>query len=338
MYENIEDSKKAIEALSQAGYQCSFAKESMSGRLKNLQDPNSTNIYISNLPLDMDEKGLEELFSPHQVISTRILRDANQTSRGVGFARMADREAAIAVITRFNQTTLPNGPAQLQVRFADSLAQKRLKGQSSRRKIMMNHIMAPMGGAYGMAAVPAAMPGMPPHPGQRPVTAAAATMMGYAIPTTMDLNAGAAVVRPTHANVSPNLPYLPGDPVYHYVGGVSPFQPLYYPSATNVPLSSQHSPPFDPQHTGSSPNFHISSPPTTHSHQHTLEKHINNSISSPSSVSHPSSPTMNPPSRNENSSPQRPIQVPEKKNNDINSMMNSLTVSKKDNMDRGIDS
>lgn len=50
------------------------------------QDP--TNLYISNLPVSMDEQELENMLKSFgQVISTRILRDANGTSRGVGFAR-----------------------------------------------------------------------------------------------------------------------------------------------------------------------------------------------------------------------------------------------------------
>jgi RNA recognition motif-containing protein len=50
------------------------------------QDP--TNLYIANLPHNVKENDLETMFSPYgQVISTRILRDANQQSRGVGFAR-----------------------------------------------------------------------------------------------------------------------------------------------------------------------------------------------------------------------------------------------------------
>uniref|UniRef100_G3R7F3 RRM domain-containing protein n=1 Tax=Gorilla gorilla gorilla TaxID=9595 RepID=G3R7F3_GORGO len=51
------------------------------------QDP--TNLYISNLPLSMDEQELEGMLKPFgQVISTRILRDTSGTSRGVGFARV----------------------------------------------------------------------------------------------------------------------------------------------------------------------------------------------------------------------------------------------------------
>ncbi|KAL0184984.1 hypothetical protein M9458_020680, partial [Cirrhinus mrigala] len=49
------------------------------------QDP--TNLYISNLPLTMDEQELEAMLKPFgQVVSTRILRDTNGASRGVGFA------------------------------------------------------------------------------------------------------------------------------------------------------------------------------------------------------------------------------------------------------------
>lgn len=59
------------------------------------QDP--TNLYISNLPVSMDEQELESMLKPFgQVISTRILRDANGTSRGVGFARWEPRPADTA--------------------------------------------------------------------------------------------------------------------------------------------------------------------------------------------------------------------------------------------------
>lgn len=45
-------------------------------------------MYISNLPLSMDEQELENMLKHFgQVISTRILRDSSGHSRGVGFAR-----------------------------------------------------------------------------------------------------------------------------------------------------------------------------------------------------------------------------------------------------------
>ncbi|KAJ3134873.1 hypothetical protein HK100_003217 [Physocladia obscura] len=127
MYESVEEAQRALEELIKMGYNVSFAKETFNTRLKNLQDEESTNIYVSNLPIDMDEQGMLSLFSPHTIISTKILRDpTTQQSRGVGFARMDSRQAANAIITEFNGYQLDSGQS-LQVRFADSAAQKRFK-------------------------------------------------------------------------------------------------------------------------------------------------------------------------------------------------------------------
>ncbi|ORY49586.1 hypothetical protein BCR33DRAFT_735015 [Rhizoclosmatium globosum] len=127
MYETMEESQFALNELSGLGYNVSFAKETFNTRLKNLQDEESTNVYVSNLPLEMDENGMLLLFAPHTIVSTKILRDpATQQSRGVGFARMDSRAAAQAIINEFNGRPLDNGQC-LQVRFADSAAQKRFK-------------------------------------------------------------------------------------------------------------------------------------------------------------------------------------------------------------------
>lgn len=134
MYATEEDSKRAITELHNQGYQVSFAKESFSTRLKNLGDPSSTNLYISNLPLDMNEEGLTELLQPYEILSSRILSQEG-TSRGVGFARVAERDAAEGIIHKFNGIHLPNSPYPLQVRFADSVAQKKLKGQTAKRRM-----------------------------------------------------------------------------------------------------------------------------------------------------------------------------------------------------------
>lgn len=74
-------------------------------RLKTLGDPDNTNLYVSNLPVDMNEsvsfieslqqvrevakrmKGLKAIFTDFEVLSVKILRDPDAISRGVGFAR-----------------------------------------------------------------------------------------------------------------------------------------------------------------------------------------------------------------------------------------------------------
>ncbi|KAI8882042.1 RNA-binding domain-containing protein [Backusella circina FSU 941] len=140
MFENREDCKRAIDGLNKNDLQASFAKigqESFSSRLRDLQDESSTNIYLSNLPLKTTEEQLEELFQPYRTISSLILRDPQSgMSRGVGFARMDDRLAATAIIERFNGHIIEGSSAPLQVRFADSPAQKKLKNQTGRRRIV----------------------------------------------------------------------------------------------------------------------------------------------------------------------------------------------------------
>ncbi|KAI9592379.1 hypothetical protein BDF19DRAFT_388424 [Syncephalis fuscata] len=135
MYVNEDQARMSMNALNAKGFQASFAKESFSTKLKNLQDPNSTNIYVSNLPLDFDEAKLEELFQPYKILSHRILRDNSNVSRGVGFARMESRDSAVAVIQKFNGFVMPGSSLPLQARFADSPAQKKLKGQLARKRI-----------------------------------------------------------------------------------------------------------------------------------------------------------------------------------------------------------
>lgn len=102
--------------------------------MKQLQDDSSTNLYVSNIPLELDEKKLEEVFSPYPVLSNRILRNPDGTSRGVGFARMVDRESAEAVIETLNNVSISEDQEPLQVRYADSTSQKRLKQQTAKRR------------------------------------------------------------------------------------------------------------------------------------------------------------------------------------------------------------
>lgn len=71
---------------------------------------------------------------------------------------MSDRSAAISVIETFNGHTLPGSNVPLQVRFADSLAQKRLKGQTARKRVWRARDFQPM---TGFTARPMQMPMTP---------------------------------------------------------------------------------------------------------------------------------------------------------------------------------
>jgi len=117
-FESPTSALAAVNELQGQGIQAQMARQAE-------QDP--TNLYIANLPHSVKESDLETMFSPYgQVVSTRILRDTNQQSRGVGFARMESREKCEQIISIFNARALPGSTQPLVVKFAD--------GGSSRRK------------------------------------------------------------------------------------------------------------------------------------------------------------------------------------------------------------
>ncbi|KAI4904042.1 hypothetical protein NFI96_033863 [Prochilodus magdalenae] len=145
--------QKAVASLKASGVQAQMAKQ---------QEQDPTNLYISNLPVSMDEQELENMLKPFgHVISTRILRDASGVSRGVGFARMESTEKCDVVIQHFNGKFLktpPGVPAPtepLLCKFADG-GQKKRQSQS---KYPQNGRPWPREGESGMALPydPAAM-------------------------------------------------------------------------------------------------------------------------------------------------------------------------------------
>ncbi|XP_061531698.1 RNA-binding motif, single-stranded-interacting protein 2b isoform X2 [Phycodurus eques] len=122
-FDSPVSAQKAVTALKAVGVQAQMAKQ---------QEQDPTNLYISNLPLSMDELELENMLKPFsQAISTRILRDANGISRGVGFARMESTEKCEAIIQHFNgkYIKIPPGvsvpPEPLLCKFADGGQKKR---------------------------------------------------------------------------------------------------------------------------------------------------------------------------------------------------------------------
>jgi RNA recognition motif-containing protein len=114
-FETSEAAQKAVKALTEKGTQAQMAK------LFQQQEQDPTNLYIANLPLSYNENKLEELLQTEgDVISTRILRNADSSSRGVGFARMDSKECCDKIITKFNGKQLEENTDPLLVKFADS--------------------------------------------------------------------------------------------------------------------------------------------------------------------------------------------------------------------------
>ncbi|KAM6979794.1 RNA-binding motif, single-stranded-interacting protein 1 isoform 1-T2 [Aplochiton taeniatus] len=104
-FDNPTAALKAVHALKTSGIQAQMAKQ---------QEQDPTNLYISNLPLSVDEQELENMLRPlGQVVSTRVLRDYSGNSRGVGFARMDTTEQCNAVISHFNGKFIKTAPGTL---------------------------------------------------------------------------------------------------------------------------------------------------------------------------------------------------------------------------------
>jgi len=63
-------------------------------------------LYVGNLPFDISEDQLHELFSAHgQVASTKLITDFNTgRSRGFGFVEMGSDEEAKAAIEKMNKS------------------------------------------------------------------------------------------------------------------------------------------------------------------------------------------------------------------------------------------
>ncbi|KAF3767412.1 hypothetical protein M406DRAFT_338190 [Cryphonectria parasitica EP155] len=150
-FKDVRDSEKCIQGFYLLGYEVGFARESFNARLKAEGDEGSTNLYISNLPKSITEAQLVAIFEPYQILSSKILRDSMGNSRGVGFARFESRDVCEEIIKRFHGQAIGDECFLMQVRYADTPAQKELKRiTAERRQYRTNEYNI---GAYGTMAV-----------------------------------------------------------------------------------------------------------------------------------------------------------------------------------------
>ncbi|CAJ2508702.1 Uu.00g137280.m01.CDS01 [Anthostomella pinea] len=150
---NVETSKAIIDTATGAYYKVGFARvrtpgdycctyhctvshasmtqESFNSRLKAKGNDYSTNLYIFNLPKSLTEAELGVVFLGYTILSSKILRDSMGNSRGVGFARFKSRELCDEIIKRFSGFQLGCERLPMQIRYADTPAQKELKCATS---------------------------------------------------------------------------------------------------------------------------------------------------------------------------------------------------------------
>ncbi|RDA87393.1 hypothetical protein CP532_7027 [Ophiocordyceps camponoti-leonardi (nom. inval.)] len=168
---DVHDSELCIRGFHRLGYEVGFARESFNSRLKAEGDEGSTNLYISNLPKSLTEvvrrwtsrnmsetllnaDALQELatiFLGYTILSSKILRDSMGNSRGVGFARFESRDVCDEVIRKFNGVGIGEEGLLINIRYADTPAQKELKRVTAeRRQFRTNEYNI---GAYGTPLV-----------------------------------------------------------------------------------------------------------------------------------------------------------------------------------------
>ncbi|KAI8919376.1 hypothetical protein DFJ77DRAFT_508259 [Powellomyces hirtus] len=136
MYQTAGQADSAIEGFTKLGFAASIARETANTRnhqqhfrqgkqqalplQTSASNVGNHNVYLSNLPINMTEEGMFNMFRPYQVLNTKILTDpATRMSRRVGFARFTTYAQAQAVIMHYDRATLPGCSSPLQVRWAD---------------------------------------------------------------------------------------------------------------------------------------------------------------------------------------------------------------------------
>ncbi|KND88757.1 Sporulation-specific protein 5 [Tolypocladium ophioglossoides CBS 100239] len=148
---DVHDSELCIRGFHRLGYEVGFARESFNSRLKAEGDEGSTNLYISNLPKSLTEVELATIFLGYTILSSKILRDSMGNSRGVGFARFESRDICDEVIRKFNGVSIGEEALLMNIRYADTPAQKELKRVTAeRRQFRTNEYNI---GAYGTPLV-----------------------------------------------------------------------------------------------------------------------------------------------------------------------------------------
>ncbi|KAJ9655556.1 hypothetical protein H2201_008781 [Coniosporium apollinis] len=129
-YHNLEDANDCIRGSHFLGYEVSFAREPFHSKLKVLSDESNTNLYVSNIPKNMDERELALVFAPHKVCSARVLRDPSGNGRGSGFTRFESRWVCEEITKNFNNTPVSKPGCEehlIQIRYSDTHEQKVLK-------------------------------------------------------------------------------------------------------------------------------------------------------------------------------------------------------------------
>ncbi|KAL8930946.1 MAG: hypothetical protein Q9208_000047 [Pyrenodesmia sp. 3 TL-2023] len=138
-YHNFEEAENCIRGFYYRKYEAKFARVGHNERLKTLANPHNTNLYLSNLPKNMNEADLQAIFKSkhpeYTIVNHKVLKDENGLSRGVGFARFETPEICHQIIEEFSGMLLDEAKnLRLQIRYADTDEQKEFKAKTAKSR------------------------------------------------------------------------------------------------------------------------------------------------------------------------------------------------------------
>lgn len=123
----------------------------------------NSNIYITNLPENFDEKMLERLFSKYgEIVQTKVLRDPRtKVSRGVGFVLMTSTRYAERAVKALDGYVPSGTTTSISVKYADPKKTANANDDShsppSSSRLSRS---SPMGGSTGPYGYPPSLPPM----------------------------------------------------------------------------------------------------------------------------------------------------------------------------------
>jgi RNA recognition motif-containing protein len=118
----------------------------------------NSNIYITDLPDDFDEKMLERLFSKYgEIAQTKVLRDPRtKISRGVAFVLMSSTRYAERAVKALDGYVPPGSHTPISVKYADPKKTTNNESNNSLSRLSRASSMVSSIGSYGYP------PGLPP--------------------------------------------------------------------------------------------------------------------------------------------------------------------------------
>jgi len=87
------------------------------------------NIYIGNLPRDLEEEELVEMFAEYgDVKCAKIIRDRHtKLSRGYGFIEMSSKDSALKAIDDWDQGSIDDHVIKVKIAYSSQQSNSTLK-------------------------------------------------------------------------------------------------------------------------------------------------------------------------------------------------------------------